>query len=247
MEKKAGAVRMLEKEDYTRKNAFGYPVVGWRRTSQGFESIFNPRGFSCLRVVQQKNTGGEMIDLYDQVFMIENPGSFLVITTSDSRIALTREFRMVGPRLIEGIDIADYLNSINSQEKWDELLSTLGQWLWQVPRGIAVTEGKNLDEVFLQTAKIESQEEAGIRIINPRVIGEFNWNPTFCAHAQAVVKAHVEFQGEATPEDLENISGLKFVSPQEIREMTRNGEITDGPTLAALAIAGVNFSGYQII
>jgi hypothetical protein len=48
-------------------------------------------------------------------------------------------------------------------------------------------------------------------------------------------------QRDARPEPLEIIGKTRLFSAREIRRMVRDGELDDGLTLSALAIAGFHF------
>lgn len=238
---KDGAVTLLRSAHFQEKNPWEQPVVGWIPTSQGVGGIFNPRGFAMPRVVVQKRDEGELRPLYDQPMIVENPGTIAVCTQGD-QVGLVQNFRMVGNRLMPNAG-ADYVRRLNDEERWQELVESLGQWKWECPRGLAPpgTDPSDLERFVMDTAKIEANEEAGFTIKNPRICGWLNTNPTFFAHPQAVVHAEIESHGEAKHEDLEIIGKTSLFSREQVRAMVEKGELDDGLTIAGLALAGFHF------
>ncbi|HCC23827.1 TPA: hypothetical protein DF272_06665 [Candidatus Falkowbacteria bacterium] len=237
-EPKNAGVGLLETDHFNLTNPWGKPVVGWKETSQGFGGLFNPQGWAALRAVLFKLAPESLKQwLYDQILLVENPGA-IVIMELDGRIALTRNFRMVGERLLPEA-AGDYIRRLNEERLWNVLLDTLGRWMWETPRGlINDPKSQNLEEFILRTAKVEALEESGYRLKDVRIAGRVNANSTFFAHAQYIVYGKIESQGEAKPEDLEMIGNSKLFTLDQLREMNQTGEFEDGLTLAGLALCG---------
>jgi 8-oxo-dGTP pyrophosphatase MutT (NUDIX family) len=229
----AGAVRQLQESD------LGTKLVGWKPASTGAGSIVNAMGFAAVRVIVQKVVEGNLKDLYDQPIIVENAGAIVVCHAGD-RIGLVQNFRFVGDRLMNAGK--DYVRKLDAEGRWEELLATLGAWQWELPRGISQVESEtDLEKFVVATAKAEALEESGYRIANARICGRLNMNPTFFAHSQYVVKGEVVSIGERRPEETEIIGATKLFCDDEIRAMADRGEIQDGMTFAALALAGFCF------
>ena len=238
----AGAVRLLTLDDVSdsgRKNCFGYPLIGWQSTSMGSGGLFNPRGFAMLRVVVQKIVEGRLEDIYDQPMIVENAGAIAVCTLG-RKVGMVQNFRLVGERIAAAP--GDYVAQLNTEERWGELMASLGQWQWELPRGLAPpTNEADLEKFIIECAKLEALEEAGVHVANSRIAGRYNANPTFYPHAQYVVAADIESIGEQQPEDLEMMGEMALFSAEEIRAMVTAGQLTDSLTLAGLAVAGFHF------
>lgn len=243
-EQKPSRVRLLENNDMTK--------LGWKVARQGLRSFINTRGFGLLWVMHQKlKPDGSYADLYDQPMIVENPGALVVLRSAD-KIGLIQNFRMTGDRLLnKGADYLRALVGLEMQDKIEvevdkprlrDLVASLGEWQLECPRGLANVgfEG-GLEQFLIATAKREALEEAGCTIANPRLVGKLNLNTTFFMHSQYVVAGDVIAVGDAQPEDLEVIGGLKFYSRAEIRKLVNDGKLVDGATLAALAAAGYHF------
>ncbi len=229
----AGAVRQLTEADLDTK------LAGWKPASTGAGGLVNPMGFAALRVIVRKAVEGNLKDLYDQPIIVENAGAIVVCQAGD-RVGLVKNFRFVGERLMAAGK--DYVRRLDSERRWGELLTTLGHWQWELPRGISQVESEtDLEKFVVATAKAEALEETGYRIANARICGRLNTNPTFFAHSQYVVKGEVVSVGEQRPEETEMIGATKLFSAEEIRAMADCGEIQDGMTLAGLALAGFRF------
>ncbi len=234
-----GSVELLTEQHLDQQNQWNKPVVGWLPTSQGLGGLFNPMGFALLRVVVNKVAGDIKAALYDQPMIVENAGVIIIAQMGD-KVALVRNFRMIGPRLLPDAG-ASYIKKLNETKSWSKLLDSLGRWSIECPRGLAPGNGEEDMEAFLiRTAKLEVLEEAGLTIKNAKVVGNLNANTTFFAHAQMVVLAEIISIGEANPEDLEIIGGVDLYTMAELRELNDSGEFTDGLTLAALALCGMH-------
>lgn len=232
MEKKpGGALRLLTKEDTSK------PFVGWRPT-QDAEGCYNPIGFGMAWVVVQKVLdNGTRQDLYEQPMFFESPG-VIIVCRAGEKIGLVENFRMVGERLFPAGK--EYVQRLSDEGRLGDLVNSLGKWCWEVPRGIAQVTGEtDLKQLILKSTKAEGLEEAGFALDDVRVLGRLNGNPTFFMHPQYVVGARIVGTDQANPEGLEIIGKARLFSPAEIRELADRGELEDGVTLAAFALAGV--------
>ncbi len=235
---KIAGVEILKDGHFQMTNPWKKPVVGWQPTSQGVGGLYNPMGFAALRVVNTKLVDGVMVPLYDQPLIVENLGSIVIAQLGD-RVGLVKNFRMIGERLLPDAG-AEYIRRLESEKRWEELLSTLGQWSWEAPRGLAPGKGEeDMKSFILKTAKIEAAEEAGFKIEDARIAGRVNVNTTFFPHAQYVVHARIDSIGKAKPEELELLGATRLFTMRELRELNDAGEFVDGLTLAALALCGL--------
>lgn len=211
---------------------------GWVQNT-GAAGRHNPRGFGLLWVVVQKILGdGQRQNLYEQPMLVENPGS-IVVCQARNKIAFIQSFRMVGERL-QGLE-TDYVKKLNMEQRWTDLAASLGQWKWELPRGIApIQDSTDMTEVVIRTAKQELLEEAGLYLKDARIVGRVNVNPTFFCHSQYVVHGELETTGQRNLEELEIVGDKRFFTPSEIRQMVDSGQLDDGLTLAALAVCGIH-------
>lgn len=233
MKQPGGAVRLLAESDLVTS------VVGWKPGTQGAGSLVNSRGWALLRVVVQKAIDGRLKDLYDQPLIVENAGSIVVCTAGD-KVGLVQNYRLTGSRLLEAG--AEYVNRLNQEERWEELLAELGQWQWELPRGLSqISRETNLYQFVIETAKAEALEESGFSVANARVVGMVNANTTFFAHSQYVVAADIVSAGENKPESLEILGRTQMFSACELRRMADVSLLSDGLTFASLALAGFHF------
>ena len=233
MKQPGGAGRLLAESDLATS------VVGWKPGTQGAGSLVNSKGWALLRVVVQKAIDGRLKDLYDQPLIVENAGSIVVCTAGD-KVGLVQNYRLTGTRLLEAG--AEYVKRLNQEERWDELLATLGQWQWELPRGLSqISKETNLYQFVIETAKAEALEESGFSVANARVVGMVNANTTFFAHSQYVVAADIVSAGKNKPESLEMLGGTQMFSACELRRMADASLLQDGLTFASLALAGFHF------
>lgn len=217
-------------------NPWRNPVVGWKENSDGVGGIHNPMGFAMTRIVHRDD---ENNPLYDQILLIENAGA-IILPRAGNRIGLIKAWRPTGERLLEMG--AEYVRQLQEQNRWEELVESLGQWQWEAPRGLAPSslDGEDMEAYVLRTAKLEAAEEAGFELVNARIVGRVNPNSTFFAHPQYVVSADVDCIGENQPEDLEVIGGVQFFDVAELRELNSKGEFVCGLTLSAMALSGIS-------
>ncbi|MBN2087596.1 hypothetical protein JW758_04570 [Candidatus Peregrinibacteria bacterium] len=232
------AMEILQEKHFGQTNIAGKPVVGWQENSEGVGGIHNPRGYAMVRAVISKLVDGDMSPLYDQPIIVESPGS-IIIAQKQEKVGLIQSFRMVGKRIMQNPD-ASYIEMLQKEKRWSELISSLGRWCWEAPRGLIppIEKASDLEAFILKTAKMEALEEAGYTITNARIAGMVNANPTFFPHAQYVVNGEISSVGESSPEDLEIIGENRLFTMKELREMNMKGEFDDGLTLAGLALCG---------
>ncbi len=236
-----GAMRLLYTKDHHAVSAVvkDKPLVGWKPTSLGDGGIFNPGGWALLRVITQKIANGATLDAYDQAIMIENAGAIVVCQSGD-KVGLVQNFRFVAERLMNAGK--DYVKRLNDEKRWPELLSTLGRWQWELPRGLSPVDNEtDLEKFVLAVAKAEALEEAGYALDGARICGKLNTNPTFFAHSQYVVCGRVVAVTQNAPEITEILGATRLFGAEEIRRLVNEGELQDGLTFAALALAGFNF------
>ena len=218
------------------KNRWDQPVIGWRRNSQGVGGLHNPRGFAMLMAVLYN----EGLPLYNQPVLAENPGAIVIAQIGD-KIGLIQNYRMVGERILKHAG-ADYIQRLNSERRWDELLKKMGRWCWEAPRGLVQDEEEftDIESFVLKTAKLEAAQEAGWQLEDLRIAGRVNANPTFFLHSQYVVHARIASIGEASPEELEIIGAMRLFTMAELRQLNMDGGFDDGLTLAAMALCGLS-------
>jgi 8-oxo-dGTP pyrophosphatase MutT (NUDIX family) len=236
-----GGVELLRPDEVSK--------VGWLPISEGYGGIHNPKGYAALRVVVKKyyedlttfRENGEPVILsnfvYDQVMLVENAGA-VVICELDGKFGLIKNLRFTGPRY--KTDYHDYVHALESEGKWKKMVDSLGEVSWELPAGIAQSKrDETLKEAIIRIARIEASEEAGFELEDVVPIGLANFNPTFFAHSQYIVRAKVSLQREQRTEQEEFIGPVKFFTVEEIRELINKGELKDGKTLTAFALAGI--------
>lgn len=233
-EERPGIVRLLTAED------LATDLVGWKPSKMGVGSLIMPKGWAMLRIVVRKPVNGEMQDFYDQPILVENAGAIVVCQSGD-RVGFIRSYRFVAERILPNAG-KDYIRELEEQERWPELLAACGKWQWELPRGLAQLDEKtDLEKFVLASAKAEALEEAGYTVTDARICGRLNTNPTFFPHSQYVVHARIASIGAQQLEDAEIIGETRLFSAPEIRGMANRGELEDGISLAALALAGFHF------
>lgn len=242
MREKPGGAEILRTDHLNMTNPFGHPVVSWVPTSQGYGGLHNPRGYAGLRIAVTKLIEGILRAIYDQIQIVENPGSIVIAQLGD-RVCLIQNFRNVGERILPDAT-SDYVSRLQKEHLWDKLVKSMGRWCWESPRGLVPPSNteinESLDDFVIRSAKLEALEEAGLVIEDARIVGRVNANPTFFFHSQYVVYARIASTTDATPEDLEMIGQNRLYSMQELRELNNTGEFEDGLTLAALALCGLH-------
>ena len=250
--------RPLRLRQFTQDD-FGTKLHGWRqhglKTADGkpVDAAVNDMGFAAVHVVNQKADGVGWKDQYDQFVLFENPGAIVVCTDAAGRVGLVPNFRLVGDRPSSALerlknpetgkyDYARYVKTLREQGLFQEVLDTLGEHVWELPRGLApAAEAADLAAFVRKVAAIEAKEEAGLELADVRLRGKVNANTTFYPHAQFVVSATVVGAGASRPEERESIGKLKMFTPEELRRMADKDELFDGLTLACLAKAGYRF------
>lgn len=134
-------------------------------------------------------------------------GSAVLPLLSDGRVVLIRHFRHADRR-----------------------------WHWEIPRGFA--EGSSTGA---ETAGRELVEELGCRAQKVERLGATNGDTGLRAQLDEIYLAHITTEAfdaaSAEGAEEEGIDEVRAVSLPDFREMIRNGEITDGFTLSAFALA----------
>jgi hypothetical protein len=135
----------------------------------------------------------------------------------------------------------EYMTMLDEQQLWESLLSMAGEWKWEAPRGLIQGDPGSMDlkEFVLKTAQIEASEEGGFKIVDARLVGTINANPTFFLHPQWVVEAEIESVGDARPENLEIIGGSQMMSMRQLKSANGNREFDDALTLGGMALCGL--------
>jgi hypothetical protein len=224
--------RFLARDEFT-------PIHGWNGIDgHPLLGLYNPRGWAALHIVVQRLIDGVYKDMYDQVLLIEDPGVIVVCMQGDM-VALVPNFRFTAKRLDEGVQ--SYVKKLSDENRWEELSATLGRWNWEAPRGISpasMDDQASLAARVIQIARLEALAEAGFELSEVKVCGMCNPNSTFFAHEQYVVRAKIERVGRQAPEAFEMLQGVALFTKDEVRAMMANGQLTDGLTIGALAIAG---------
>ena len=250
--------RPLRQRPFTEAD-IGTKLQGWRqeglegKSGDRIHGFVNPMGFGLVHVVNQKNADGKLSDLYDQFVLIENPGAMVVCTDAAGRVGLVPNFRLVGDRpkeILERLknpatgayDYAAYMRVLRDKRLIEDVLASLGEHVWELPRGLAPAgEAADIAAFVRKVAAIEAKEEAGFDVADVRLRGKVNANTTFFPHAQYVVSATIVGVGASKPEALESIGKVKMFTPEQLRRMADADELFDGLTLACLAKVGYRF------
>lgn len=202
----------------------------------GALGMVNPKGWGILHVVVQERRQGRWHDLYDRPLWVGVPAAIVVATVGD-KIAMIQNYRLNGERLGPKTG-ADYIRHLQKTGRWEELVDSLGKWVWELPRGIAPGgDASDMEKFMVRVARMEAAEEAGFRLADVKVCGRMNMDTSFRAHCIYVVRGRIVGRGKNNPEEGEAIGRVRLFSRREIRRMIDRGEIEDGNTLAALHLA----------
>lgn len=106
----------------------------------------------------------------------------------------------------------------------------IGEYQWAFPRGFA--HGPDVES----TARAEIREELGTQATSIKIIGYVTPDSGLMASRVAVVLADAASDRETPIDDLE-VKEVRWVRPDELRQMLQSGAIEDGFTLAAFALA----------
>jgi 8-oxo-dGTP pyrophosphatase MutT (NUDIX family) len=104
----------------------------------------------------------------------------------------------------------------------------LDQYSWEIPEG-----GGPLDENPLDAAKRELKEETGLTADHWEKLLDFHLSNSISDEFGHVYLARGLHQGEARPEETEDIT-VKKVPLEQAYQMVINGEITDSMSVAAI-------------
>lgn len=105
-----------------------------------------------------------------------------------------------------------------------------GCWHWELPRGFASSDDPE------STAASELAEEIGATIVRLQPLGTVYPDSGLLASGVHLYWAEVQLNGQAT-DAREAIAEIRAVSPGELNAMLADGQINDGFTLSALALA----------
>lgn len=112
----------------------------------------------------------------------------------------------------------------------------IAEWEWAIPRGMASSTDSRV------TALTELREELGGEPESIEMLGVIH--PDSGILAAEVNIFHATWREPvAGPRDTREILGVKWVKWDELRDMVKQGEITDSFTLAALTLASLRGLG----
>lgn len=109
---------------------------------------------------------------------------------------------------------------------------TLNQYSWEIPEG-----GGPMDEEPLETAKRELLEETGLTASHWELLCPIHTSNSITDESGFVFLAMDLHQGEAAPEESEELQIWKMPLAEAIT-MVERGEITDSLSIAGLLMAG---------
>ena len=107
----------------------------------------------------------------------------------------------------------------------------LGEWQWGLPRGFS----HDLDSEV--TARAELEEEMGITSAELRMLGHLTPDSGLLASRVAVMLARIGETGDRPYRDTQEIAASRWATIPGLWAMAAAGELEDGMTLAALALA----------
>ncbi|NCT91341.1 NUDIX hydrolase [Cellulomonas sp. APG4] len=109
----------------------------------------------------------------------------------------------------------------------------VGRVLWELPRGLADAG----DADGAATAAREVHEETGLPTASARVLGTVWPDSGLLAGTVAVVEVHLAPTGpDASPSADGEVDARHWVPVAQLDELVREGTLTDGLSLAALAV-----------
>ena len=112
---------------------------------------------------------------------------------------------------------------------------SLRKWMWEIPRGFG-EYGLTAEE----NAEKELREETGIKEIRLEYLGRIC--PDSGMSSDQVSVFFTEFPADCQlrkQDEREVVSEYRLISRKELREMAQSGEMIDGFTLSAVALAGL--------
>ena len=110
-----------------------------------------------------------------------------------------------------------------------QLRPAVDEHLWELPAG---TRNPNEDPAV--TARRELAEETGLRAADWQLLGVFYPAPGYSTETMWLYWARDPTDGEADPDDGEDIETVAWFTPAELAAMVRDGRLRDGKTIAAL-------------
>lgn len=113
---------------------------------------------------------------------------------------------------------------------------SLRKWMWEIPRGFG-EYGLTAEE----NAEKELREETGIKEIRLEYLGRIC--PDSGMSSDQVSVFFTEFPADCQlrkQDEREAVSEYRLISRKELREMAQSGEMIDGFTLSAVALAGLH-------
>ena len=111
---------------------------------------------------------------------------------------------------------------------------TVGAWRWEFPQGSVDRSGDPVP--MAQVAAQELREEAGLVAAELVPLGLFHELYGLCPSRCHVFLADVGESGIPEPEDTEILDEPAWVTPSEFWQLVRQGEISDGPSIAAMGL-----------
>ncbi|MBE3598040.1 MAG: NUDIX hydrolase [Limnochordaceae bacterium] len=103
-------------------------------------------------------------------------------------------------------------------------------WLWEIPAG-TLEPG----EAPMQAARRELEEETGWQAGSLEELAAFYLAPGYSSERMHLIRAQDLRPGRRHLDAGEVIGEVRWFTPRELREMARNGMLSDAKTLAALA------------
>lgn len=108
----------------------------------------------------------------------------------------------------------------------------IADWEWAIPRGMASSTDPRI------TALTELWEELGANPESVESIGVIHPDSGLLSAEVSIFHATLR-EPKSSPRDTREIQSVLWVTWDELKDMVRRGEITDGFTLAALTLASL--------
>lgn len=157
--------------------------------------------------------------LYDQPLWTEPTGAIVVATDEQDRIGFVQNFRVV----VRDAD-AGWASPPKNFDGY-------GRVSLELPRGFPEP-----GEAAIDTARREAEEELGVEVERPVLIGWHNPNTTYCAASIPIFLVSVAkpVRSAAPADRTEPIEGVCFLTVAEVLARVREGEVLCGMTKSAL-------------